>query len=351
MKKIAVIALAVPALAGCGMFSDEGMFRDRSRDYLAAREYPTIRVPDGLDDQALGQLYSIPAVTAPVVADATGALPRPEALGTALLEEDIKVQSLGERRWVWINRSPAEVWPRVRNLLNANKMVADRADASAGVIETGWVEFDDEPGNQHRYRLRIEQGMQPDTAEISVEHAAAPRDGEAGAAGATGEWSSVATGDRRTVEMVDFIASGLAGGDAAGSVSLLAQSIGGGAKVEMVASGDVPPYLLIKLGYDRSWASVAYSVSREEFLLVDQDRTRGLFYVNLKKEVEEDRPGFFARMLGAGEDSAEQPAEARYRVELQETQQGVRVRVATEGEDLDRAHQLDVLNRIRANLA
>lgn len=348
MKKIAVMALAIPALAGCGVFSDDGMFRDRSRDYLAAREYPTIRVPDGLDDQALGQLYSIPTVTAPVVADATGAVPRPQALGTSLLEEDIKVQSLGERRWVWINRSPAEVWPRVRNLLNANKMVADRADASAGVIETGWIEFDDEPGNQHRYQLHIEQGMQPDTAEISVEHAVAPRGGEAGAAG---EWNGAATGDRRTVEMIDFIASGLAGGDAAGSVSLLAQSIGGGAKVEMVASGDVPPYLLIKLGYDRSWASVAYSVSREEFLLVDQDRTRGLFYVNLKKEVEEEKPGFIARMLGAGEGSAAQPAEARYRVELKETQQGVRVRVATDGEDLDRAHQLDVLNRIRANLA
>jgi uncharacterized lipoprotein len=45
--------LLAPALAGCGMFSDDGTFRDRSRDYLSAREYPVIRVPEGLDDEAL----------------------------------------------------------------------------------------------------------------------------------------------------------------------------------------------------------------------------------------------------------------------------------------------------------
>jgi outer membrane protein assembly factor BamC len=345
MKRIVVMALLAPALAGCGMFGGDGMFRDRSRDYLTAREYPPIRVPEGLDDQALGQLYAIPPVTEPLVADETGALPPPQPLGTSLLEEDIKVQSLGDRRWVWINRSPAEVWPRVRNLLNANNMVADRSDAAAGVIETAWIEFADEPGAQHRYRLRIEQGMQPDTAEIGVEHAVAPSGGEGG------EWSAVATGDRRALDMIDFIASGLAGGDAAGSVSLLAQSIGGGAKVEMVAPVDVPPYLLIKLGYDRSWASVAYSVSREEFQVVDQDQSRGLFYVNLKKELEQDRPGFFARMLGAGDEAENAAAAARYRIALEKTQQGVVVRVESETGELDRARQLDVLNRIRANLA
>ena len=345
MKKVVVLVLLSQALAGCGMFADDGLFRDRSRDYLAARESPPIRVPEGLDDQALGQLYVIPPVTEPLIADESDALSPPQPLGTSLLEEDIKVQSLGDRRWVWINRGPAEVWPRVRNLLSANNMVVDRSDAAAGVIETAWIEFADEPGAQHRYRLRIEQGVQPDTAEIAVEHAAAPRGGEGG------EWSAIATGDRRAVDMIDFIAGGLAGGDAEGSVSLLAQSIGGGAKVEMVAPANLPPYLLIKLEYDRSWASVAYSVSREEFQLVDQDQSRGLFYVNLKAELEDDQPGFFARMLGAGDEPETTAMAARYRVALEKTQQGVIVRVESEAGELDRGRQLDVLNRIRANLA
>ena len=176
MKRFAVVVL-VPMLGGCGMFSDDGMFRDRSKDYLSAQEHPPLKVPEGLDDGALGQLYAIPAVAAPLIAETANVVPRPQPLGTSLLEEDIKVQSLGDRRWVWINRGPAEVWPRVRNLLNANRMVADRADAAAGIIETAWIQFDDEPGNQHRYRLHIEEGMQPSTTEISVQHEVS-REGE-----------------------------------------------------------------------------------------------------------------------------------------------------------------------------
>lgn len=345
MKKILPMALLSPLLAGCGMFADDGLFRDRSKDYLSAREYPVLRVPEGLDDGALGQLYVIPQVSEPLVADRPGPLPRPQPLGTSLLEEDIKVQSLGERRWVWINRGPAEVWPRVRNLLNANNMVTERSDAAAGVIETAWVEFEDDPGYRHRYRLQIEEGMQPDTSEISVAHEVAPREG------AAGDRQQGDAEDRRTREMLDFVASGLAGGDTQGSVSLLAQSIGGGAKVEMVTAAEAP-YLLIKLGYDRSWASVAYSVSREDFQLVDQDRSRGLFLINLKEELAEERPGFFARILGA--EDAEQGAEpvtARYRVQLEETGQGVLVRVESEDTEVERARKLEVLQRIRANLA
>ena len=344
MKRLLVMTLLSP-LVGCGMFSDDGLFRDRSKDYLAAQEHPVLQVPADLDDEALGQLYIIPEVSEPLIADEPGKLPRPQPLGTALLEEDIKVQSLGDRRWVWINRGPAEIWPRVRNLLNANSIVTERSDAAAGVIETAWVEFDDDPGQRHRYQLRIEEGMQPDTAEISVQHAVAPIDGEPSG------WRPVGGDDRRTREMLDFVASGLAGSDTLGSVSLLAQSIGGGAKVEMVAATDVSPYLLIKLGYDRSWASVAYSVSREDFQLVDQDRSRGLFFINLKEELEEERPGFFARMMGSGEEEREETVTARYRVELEQTEQGVLVRVESEGGEVERARKLEVLQRIRANLA
>jgi outer membrane protein assembly factor BamC len=330
------------------MFADDGLFRDRSKDYLSAREYPVIRVPEGLDGRALGQLYAIPQISEPLFADEPRSLPRPQPLGTSLLEEDIKVQSLGDRRWVWINRGPAEVWPRVRNLLNANSIVTDRSDAAAGVIETAWVEFEDHPGYRHRYRLQIEEGMQSDTSEISVAHEVAPLES------AASDQQRRDAEDRRTREMLDFVASGLAGGDILGSVSLLAQSIGGGARVEMVTAAEVAPYLLIKLGYDRSWASVAYSVSREDFQLVDQDRSRGFFFVNLKEELAEERPGFFARMLGAADADAEAASErvtARYRVQLEETQQGVLVRVESEDAEVERARKLEVLQRIRANLA
>ena len=346
MRRFGATAILALTLSGCGMFAPDGMFHDRFADYRTAREGPVMRVPDGLDGQALGELYRIPEVTEPLIPDPKNDIPRPQPLSTALLDEEIKIESLGDRRWIWINRPPAEVWPRVRNILNANDVAVARAEAAEGVIETVWVEFDNDPGNLHRYRLRMEQGVQADTTEVSISHAVMPKDGKV-----IPPWPESSLTDERERTMADFIASGLAGNANAGQVSLLAQSIGSGAKVEMVSAADGDPYLLIKLGYDRSWASVANSVSHGGFLLVDQDRTRGLFYVTLKEDVERDRPGFFARMLGAGKGDREAPLAANYRVELQKTEQGVQVRISGEKDALDRTRMLELLKRIRANLA
>ena len=346
MKRFGVVLCFALTLPGCGMFAKDGMFRNRSDDYLAAREQPVIRVPDGLDSQALGELYTIPAVAEPLIPEANNGIPRPQPLGTSLLEEEIKVQSLGDKRWIWINRAPAEVWPRVRNILNTNHIAVARAEAAEGVIETVWVEFDDDPGNLHRYRLKMEQGMQVDTTEVSISHAVMPKGSKV-----VPPWPESSLADERERTMADFIASGLAGNANTGEVSLLAQSIGSGAKVEMVAAPDAAPYLLLKSGYDRSWASVAQSVSRDEFVLVDQDRSRGLFYVTLKEDIERERPGFFARLLGAGKGDRGAPVAANYRIKLQNTDEGVQVRINGEKDPLERTRMLELLKRIRANLA
>ena len=346
MRRFGTMLVLSLSLGGCGMFAKDGMFHDRSRDYLVAREGPVIRVPDGLDGQALGELYRIPDVTEPLIPDPKNDIPRPQPLGTALLDEEIKIESLGDKRWIWINRAPAEVWPRVRNILNANDIAVARAEAAEGVIETVWVEFDNDPGNLHRYRLRMDQGVQADTTEVSISHAVMPKDGKV-----VPPWPESSLADERERTMADFIASGLAGNANAGQVSLLAQSIGSGAKVEMITVAGSDPYLLIRLGYDRSWASVAHSVSHGGFLLVDQDRTRGLFYVTLKEDVEQEKPGFFARLLGFGKGDRAAPPGANYRVELQKAEEGVQVRISGDKEALDRTRMLELLKRIRANLA
>src|SRR3990167_9523836 len=133
MKRFGVVLCFALTLPGCGMFANDGLFRNRADDYLAAQEHPVIRRPDDLDGQALGELYTIPAVAEPLIPEANNDIPRPQPLGTSLLEEEIKVQSLGDKRWIWINRAPAEVWPRVRNMLNSNDIGVTRADAAEGL--------------------------------------------------------------------------------------------------------------------------------------------------------------------------------------------------------------------------
>ncbi|MGK2913973.1 MAG: outer membrane protein assembly factor BamC [Porticoccaceae bacterium] len=344
---VALMILAVAlGLSGCGMVSEKGTFRDRTHDYLKAEEAPPLTLPEGVRADALGQIYVVPPIPETSLLDETTETPRPQPLSTNVLEEEVKIQSLNGQRWILINRSPSEAWPRVRNILNTNGVPTSLANATSGVVETVWIQFEDDPANDHRYRFSIEQGIQPDSTEIRILHASKPHtDIEA-------EWPGNSTSDEREASMAQILASALAGESSGGTVSLLAQSIGSGSKVEIVAPKEADPYIEMRLDYDRSWASVGYSVTRQGFTVVDQDRSAGVLYVNYRGEgEEEDNPGFFRRLLGA-KSADEARLEVNYQVRVVKGTSGVEVRVLN-AEDgvLERTEALRLLKKIRANLS
>ena len=110
------------------------------------------------------------------------------------------------------------------------------------------------------------------------------------------------------------------------------------------------PYLLLRLNFDRSWASVGFAVSREDFLIVDQDRTGGILYVHHDTKDEDDKPGFIRRMLGA--ETVEKDIDVNYQVHVLRGDEGIEVRVFdAESAELERLEALRLLKKIRANLS
>lgn len=334
------------SLSGCGLFSDDGALRNRGDDYRNAREMPPTRVPEGMDKGAMGELYVVPTIPETSILEETAQVPRPQSVSSNALEQEVKIQSLGGKRWILINRAPGEVWPRVRNILNSNGIPTAVADAPAGVIETEWVELNNDTAAKHRYRFRIEQGVQPKSTEITILHSQTGADSVAIPA-----WPERSTSDDRESSMAEVMANALAGDLTSGTVSLLAQSIGGGSKADVLAPKNAEPYLLVKLDFNRAWASVGYAVSHEGFSIVDQDRTAGVIDVHYGDDEEDEGPGFFKRWLGLGDDVSA-PLAANYQVRVRAGDKGVEVRVtgAEQGE-VERTQLLRLLKKIRANLS
>src|SRR5690606_17823168 len=106
------------------------------------------------------------------------------------------------------------------------------------------------------------------------------------------QWPEESADSQREQDMLQILGEALAGDVSSGTVSLLAQAIGGAEKVEIVTPKVADPYLLMKLDMDRTWASVAYSLQRGGFTTIDQDQSGGIFYINYTPE-EDDEPGFF----------------------------------------------------------
>ena len=328
------------SLTGCGWLG----LRDRSNDYLLTEETEVTAIPAGLDRSVIGQLYPIPQIASESIELVDFEAPRPQPASVNTFEQLVKIQSLEGRRWVLINNPPSELWPRVRSVLNRNGVPAALAEGSSGVIETVWVKFNSDEDNSHRFRFQISPGVQVNSSEISLLHNQAVRSEEEQAV-----WPQASDSDQREKDMLTMLANELAGASDYASVSLLAQNIGGEAKVVVITPEVADPFIQIKLSFDRAWASILYSADRGGFTLVDKNRSEGTLYVNYTDKAT-DEPGFFARWFG--EDSGDQILEVNYQVLVQVVGANVEVRVVGPDSDgLGKAETLRLLKILRNNMS
>lgn len=288
-------------LSGCGMFfGDDGYFRNREDDYLKADNLAPLDVPASLNKEAPGQLYQVPALTQDdlnFVEDTEHFdVPRPRSLSVNALVERVKIQRLGDERWILVNVQPGRLWPQVSNFLSSNQLRVASTDIDKGLLETGWVSFDEEADQVHRFRIRIDKGVQPDTSEIHVLHMGVARPEAPEATG----WPENSVSTEREHWLVDALAQQLAAEELAegGGTSLVAQAIGGRAKSE-VSMQDGEPVLRLLLNRDRALATLSHAAQQQGFVTFDSDVDAGVFYLGYQKPSDET-PGWFSKMLGRG---------------------------------------------------
>jgi len=319
--------------------------KDRSNDYLSAQETQVTVLPEHLDASRLGQLYPVPQTPSVTLIQDTAGVPRPQPISVNTFERLVKIQRIDKKRWVLINNTPSELWPRVRNVLNRNGFPTASVNGSAGIIETTWLTYNSDEESEHRFRLALSPGVQLNSTEIKALHQSRTRGQEIVA-----DWPIQSDIDAKEQDMVSFIANELATQKDSSSVSLLAQEIGGESKVEIINPEISDPFILVKLSYDRSWASVLYSLSRGGFSLIDQDQTQGLFLVNFTDEIEDVKSSGFLGWFG--KNSTKDILEANFRILFQQVESNIEVRVITyDGNSLDNKQALKLLNIIRSNMS
>jgi outer membrane protein assembly factor BamC len=289
---IALVVLTLP-LSGCGMFfGQDGWFRNRGADYLKADNIPPLVLNENLDRSALGELYPIAPLTASDLEDLpeTYEVPRPLPLSASMLQESVKIQRLGQQTWILMNVAPGEIWPRLRSFLNVNGLTVARADISSGVIETDWVQFKTDLTTYDRYRLQIDQGVQPDTSEIHITHMSIPSNSQPSSAVS---WPTESVDAERERWLLDELAATLANDTTEGGTSLLAQAIGGSAKAGVVMLGN-EPVMSLRLDRPRALGTLSHAVKQEGFSPYESDATEGVFYVYYRKP-DVEGPGWFSR--------------------------------------------------------
>lgn len=290
-----LLALLSFSLSGCGMFfGDEGVFRNRENDYLKADNIPPLVLDQGLDKSALGELYPVPPITESDFGyesdPENNEIPRPLPLSANLMEESVKIQRLGQQTWILMNVAPGEVWPRIRHFLNVNGLAVASADISSGVIETDWIQFKTDMSTYDKYRIQIDQGVQPETSEIHILHLSVPSGSNPSP---TTTWPRTSVNPEREKWLLDELAATLASDTTEGGTSLLAQSIGGSAKANLGILRS-EPIMRLKLDKQRALGTLAHAAKQEGFTAYESNADQGIFYVHYKK-IDPEGPGWFSR--------------------------------------------------------
>ena len=313
-KRQAHLSLAAPALIGFLVLVTGCSWFQGKDQYLLAKPAEPLDVPSELasdgEAQALGELFPVPPLTQEDISFAEDTerfrVPRPETLTLGALRESVKIQKLGDERWILVNVDPGGLWPHVRNFLVQNDLSVAGSDTDRGLMETAWLAFKGDTDRIDRYRIRIDRGVQPDSSEIHVLHMSLDR--ESATTEDLNSWPEESSDPERESWMVDELANSLARADInAGGVSLLGRDIGGDAKVKLARRNDEPVLRFYGLSRVRVFATLTHAAEQEGFTRYGSDTDAGLFYLGYR-EPRETAPGWLGKLLGAEKNPKPEPS-------------------------------------------
>ena len=317
LRSLAVLVFAGlgVAVSGCAWLSDDrGLIVDRSDDYLDAESHEPLAVPPDLGLASLEGGVVLP--------DATPQddpryfpedPPRPEVLYGLREGESIRLQRLGDRRWLLVPEPVSEVWPKFMRFMSDFGISVEDEARVYGQVATQWIEAsaeggspiqglvrdsrgDVQAGESDRFVFRLESSLREATTEIHARHQSDVAETEGK------EWPD-ASADAELENAILLEAGRFLGSNlGTSSVSLLGADVRTKPKARIEDDDNNQPILIFELDFERAWATLRLALEAAGAEIKDLDREERVIYVTFSKQalLEGDEPGFFGRMLNFG---------------------------------------------------
>ncbi|HEY5701653.1 MAG TPA: outer membrane protein assembly factor BamC, partial [Gammaproteobacteria bacterium] len=243
-----------------------------------------------------------------------------------------RIERSGDKRWLVVSATPAQVWPRIREFWIEQGFLINQEDPSIGIMETDWAEQRAEfkagfiknilnklnealygAATRDKFRTRLERGAEPGTTEIFVSHRGAE---EVSTGKVTRAQDDTASRDESRVwqprpadpeleaEMLNrmLVSFGIEEQRAAG---MLARSRDKRDRAKMVRDQDGIKALSLDENFSRAWRRTGLALDRVGFTVEDRDRSRGLYfvrYVDPDADISGKKKGFFSKLKFWGSD-------------------------------------------------
>lgn len=319
------LPMAVLFLAtGCGWFSDDkGMFVDKTDDYLEVEENEPLDVPEELNTARVQDPFPIPDITPRQRPEYyPDRPPLPDTIYANDNRDEVRIQRLGDRRWLVIPEPPTTVWPKVKQFLAENGVGLDWEVPSQGRIDTQWLDVPDQPyrdvirqvirdgkdeadlaGGRDRLRLRVEPGLRERTTEVHLRYENTEF-AEPSPPRVTDLASIASHAPQIEQDALNELGAYIAARVAEQTVSMVAQDIGAGVKSSLAIDAGGDPVLQLRLDRERAWATLGQSLTRAAIEVTEADEQAGVYRITVPEDldVEAEEKGFIRRMFSFGGD-------------------------------------------------
>ncbi len=322
-KRLALLGMAL-ALNGCSVLESDKV------DYKSTAKAPSLLVPPDLTQLSRDNRYAIAggAVTASSYQSGLATAAAPVA---AAAISDIRVERLGNQRWLVVKRPAQQLWDPIKDFWQESGFVLTLDQSNLGIMETDWAENRAKipmdyirsalgklldslyaTAERDRFRTRLERTPSGDT-EIYISHRGMVE--VFTAVGAKDSGSTVWQPRPADAELEAEFLRRLMLRLGAASEQVKAVAAANTAKpVSRESSINGKPVVLIDEDFDRAWRRVGLSLDRTGFTVEDRDRSQGTYFV---RYVEPSRTradvGLFTKIFG---DSSKGPEPLKYRIVL-----------------------------------
>lgn len=293
--------LVVVLVAGCG-----GSKSRKKIDYEATRTLPSLEIPPDLSSippDAQTSRTGIPSGSATYSKYEAEQKEHggPQVTGLLPQYDNVRLERAGGQQWLVVNESADRLWPRIRDFLDKYGLSIAKEQPAAGILETNWAENRVRAGTgferflgkltgqglgsglRDKYRIRLERGEQPGTAEIYISHrgleSVETTEGDLTGTELEGRtlWRLRPTDPELEAEMLRLLMVHLGVTPTRAEAIITAKETP--ARAELIRDANGYPYLSLPDHRERAWRRVGLSLDRIGFTVEDRDRSKWTYYV------------------------------------------------------------------------
>ena len=327
-------------LAACTTTGD-GLFSGEKVNYRsAAIKAQPLEVPPDLTQLARESRYQPQGGV--ISAAAAGAAPSAQAASAAGAAPvvalnslaDMRVQRDGNRRWLLVQQTPEQLWPRLKTFWQERGFTLVEENAATGVMETNFSEnrarlpndvvrntigrllgnlYD--TGERDSYRTRLERTAAGTEIYISHRGIEEVKVSDARDSGTT--WRARDSEPELEAELLSRLMVTLGAGSAPARAAVAAAAPAAtaqpGSPAPQAVVAPQATSLTLAEPFDRAWRRLGVALDRSAFTVEDRDRSAGIYYVRYvdPKSAGKEEPGFWSRLFGNDKNPL---AALRYRV-------------------------------------